>query len=78
MSQTYTYGKLRYNVENERYGVSSNGSWVEEGLHCGERLEVKIDGSWVPVRIELGEDWYLAGTPYRGKKLENMPARIIV
>lgn len=31
------------------------------GLHCGECFDVKVKNVWVPVRIEMGDDWYLVG-----------------
>lgn len=35
------------------------------GLHCGETMEVLINGKWIPTRIEMDDDWYLVGIPYR-------------
>ena len=31
------------------------------GLHCGECFDVKVKDIWIPVRIEMGDDWYLVG-----------------
>lgn len=69
------YGRLHYNTENERYGVLIKGTWYYEGLHCGESIEVFIDGEWRICSIELAEDWYIAGTFYKGN-LENIPVRM--
>lgn len=59
---------LRYNYDNDRYGVWENGDWYIDGLHCGMCFNVLHHGAWVPVRIEYGmqdygEDWYLVGVP---------------
>ena len=29
--------------------------------NCGECFDVKVKDVWVPVRIEMGDDWYLVG-----------------
>lgn len=44
------------------------------GLHCGECFEVKINNTWVPVRIEMGDDWYLVGLPIA--KLSGLTVRM--
>ena len=31
------------------------------GLHCDDKLEVKIDDEWIPTRIELCSFGYLKG-----------------
>lgn len=59
---------LRYNYEQDRYGVWQGGDWYIEGLHCGMCFHVLHGGAWVPVRIEYGpmpwgDDWYLIGIP---------------
>ena len=43
-------GMIRFDLESF-YG----------GLHCGECFDVKVKNVWVPVRIEMGDDWYLVG-----------------
>lgn len=52
--------------------------WVDNGLHCGECLEVEINSEWVQTRIEMTFDgeWYLVDTPYKGKDLEYLQVRI--
>lgn len=70
-------GILSYNPENNRYGLLVNDLWADTGFHCGECLEVMVDGEWVQTRMEMdiGRNWYLVGTPYRGN-LEYIKARI--
>ena len=43
-------------MSEHREGTSFYG-----GLHCGECFDVKVKDVWVPVRIEMGDDWYLVG-----------------
>lgn len=38
------------------------------------RLEVKVNNTWVPVRIEMGDDWYLVGLPVA--KLSGLTVRM--
>lgn len=70
-------GKLGYNPKTKRYGLLVTDLWEHTGLHCGEKLEIKVDGAWIETRIELNpkRQWYLAGTPYCGD-LENIKARV--
>lgn len=77
MMDNYTVGRLGYNKENDRYGILKGDSWRNNGLHCGEGLEVMVDGEWVLTRMEMSleREWYLVGTSYCGN-LENIPVRI--
>jgi len=70
-------GKLGYNPKTKRYGLLVTDLWEHTGLHCGEKLEIKVDGAWIGTRMELNpkRQWYLAGTPYCGD-LENIKARV--
>lgn len=55
-------GKLGYNFESDRYGIlNSSDLWADEGLHCGEVVEIFINDKWVKDRIEMTWDkkWYL-------------------
>jgi hypothetical protein len=61
MIKTYDNGKLFYNPENDRIGIRFNDGTIEDGLHCGQTMEVKINGAWIPTRIEMSDDWYLVG-----------------
>lgn len=72
-------GRLGFNAENDRYGIIDGDIWENNGLHCGEFLEVLVDDKWVQTRIEMawekeGQVWYLVGTPFRGN-LEYISAR---
>ena len=71
-------GRLGYNSENGRYGILVMDLWKDDGLHCGECLEVLIDGEWVEDRIEMafGGEWYLVHSKLRGSDLEYLPVRI--
>lgn len=70
-------GKLGYNPKTKRYGLLVTDLWEHTGLHCGEKLEIKVDGAWIGTRMELNpkRQWYLAGTPYCGD-LENIKVRV--
>ena len=73
-------GRLGFNQNNGRYGILDGDFWENDGLHCGESLEVMIDDKWVQTRMEMaweenGGEWYLVGTPFRGHNLEYIMAR---
>ncbi|MDD3416704.1 MAG: DUF5348 domain-containing protein [Lachnospiraceae bacterium] len=73
-------GRLGYNSSNDRYGVLVSDLWEDNGLHCGECLEILVDDCWISSRIEMkwtneGNYWYLVGTPYYGN-LEYVRVRI--
>lgn len=77
--QKYNYtGQLTYNFYGNRYGIKNKaGSWVDDGLHCGECFEVKIGSKWVQTRLEYGgknDGWYLVGLP--DVDLEQLPVRM--
>lgn len=64
-------GRLGYNKSNDRYGILVADLWGNDGLHCGEGIEVLVDDKWVASRMEMawkpdGNHWYLVGTPYYG------------
>ena len=71
-------GRLGFNADNGRYGILDGDFWENNGIHCGETLEVLVDDKWVQTRMELAwgeeKEWYLVGTPYRGN-LEYVRAR---
>ena len=54
-------GVLVYDHESGRMDIRFDLLDYYGGLHCGEKLEVKIGDVWVPTRIELGAFWYLYG-----------------
>lgn len=68
------YGWLGYNNNNDRYGILNKMDlWEDDGLHCGECLDVVIDGEIVPTRIEMkGKTWYLVDTGLEGEELEGI------
>ena len=73
-------GELKHNASNDRYGIWSNGQWLNSGFHCGECLEILINDIWVPTRMEMdwseqGNRWYLVGTGFIGN-LNEIVARI--
>lgn len=66
MSKVSTIGNLLYNAANERFGIwdAKNKSWLNDGFHCGDKLEVKINGTWVPTSVEMrwpGAVWFFTG-----------------
>lgn len=81
MAKKYKNGILCYNSSNDRYGIITYDGWINS-LHCGDSLEIKIKNKWIKTTMEMawgpeGGQWYLTGTPYRGK-LPGMEARIAI
>ena len=69
---------LGYNFENDRYGILEHDLWTDEGLHCGECIEVYIDNKWVEDRIEYDHEiksWYLVKSGLVGEQLEYLKVR---
>ena len=64
-----TEGTLFFDPESGRYDIRFGMDSFYGGLHCGECFEVKI-----PVRIEMGDDWYLVGLPIA--KLSGLTVRM--
>lgn len=75
-----TTGILGYNSANDRYGVLVMDLWHNDGLHCGDCLEIwnYETEQWIPTRIEMrwNNEWYLVGTEYSGTALEGLKVRI--
>lgn len=69
-----TEGTLFFDPESGRYDIRFGMDSFYGGLHCGECFEVKINNTWVPVRIEMGDDWYLVGLPIA--KLSGLTVRM--
>lgn len=70
--------KLGYNFENDRYGILENDLWINEGLHCGEGVEVYVNDNWVEDRMEYDhelESWYLVESGLVGEQLEYLKVR---
>ena len=65
-----TEGTLFFDPESGRYDIRFGMDSFYGGLHCG----VKINNTWVPVRIEMGDDWYLVGLPIA--KLSGLTVRM--
>jgi len=61
MNRDKYYGTLFYNPYNDRIGIKYDDGNIEDGLHCGQTMEVSINNKWIPTRIEMDEDWYLVG-----------------
>lgn len=58
---TVSQGTLFYDTETGRYDIRFDLESFYGGLHCGECFDVKVKDIWIPVRIEMGDDWYLVG-----------------
>ena len=75
-----TTGILSYNSSNDRYGVLVMDLWHNDGLHCGDTLEVwdRDKEQWIPTRMEMRwkNVWYLVDTPYSGTALEGLKVRV--
>lgn len=83
----YVEGRLKYNSENQRYGMVSIGFssgigfvdvWEDTGFSCDDYLEIWMDGKWFPTYMRINRDgeWYLMNTPYTGD-LDELPVRIL-
>ena len=48
---------------SEKREGALNRTLEDGGLHCGDCFDLKVDNAWVPVRIEMGDEWYLAELP---------------
>lgn len=61
-------GKISFNYDNNRYGILNNMNlWHNDGLRCGECLEVFVNGKWIKDRIEMrwnseNDEYYLVNT----------------
>lgn len=65
--------RLGYNQELDRYGILEADLWVDEGLNCGECIEVFINDEWIKDRIEYNhkiKNWYLVESNLVGEELE--------
>ncbi len=54
-------GILVYDHETNQMDVRFDLLDYYGGLHCGEKLEVKIGDEWIPTTLQLGAFWYLKG-----------------
>lgn len=70
--------RLAYNEELDRYGVLEHDLWVDNGLHCGECIQVKCNNTWIQDRIEYDhkiKNWYLVKTKLIGEQLEYLEVK---
>ena len=70
--------RLGYNETTQRFGLLKSDLFVDDGFHCGDCFQVKINGEWIDTRIEMtsGQEWYLVGTKLKGRRLENLQIRL--
>lgn len=71
-------GRLGYNEELDRYGILISDLWENEGLHCGDSIEVLINNEWIKDRIEYDnkiKKWYLFNSKLVGEELEFLKVR---
>ncbi|MBY7043756.1 DUF5348 domain-containing protein [Clostridium botulinum] len=71
-------GTLGYNYDNDRIGILNDMDlWQDDGLHCGETLEVFINDEWKIDRLEMTWDkvWYLVVSGLKGNQLEGIKIR---
>jgi hypothetical protein len=57
----YYYGKLFFNYNRDRMDVMYDDGTTENGLHCGQCMDVFINGEWKATRLEMSDDWFLVG-----------------
>jgi len=70
--------RLGYNEQNDRYGILESDLWIDEGLHCGECIEIMLNDKWVKDRIEYDnniKNWYLVKSRLIGEELEYLQVR---
>lgn len=69
-------GFLGYNSDNDRIGILNDMDlWHDDGLHCGECVEVFLNGVWVSDRLEYSDVWYLVYSKLKGDSLEHLKVR---
>ena len=68
-------GFLGYNLDNDRFGILSMDLWVDDGLHCGQCVEICLNGVWVSDRLEFSDEWYLVNSKLKGDSLEHLKVR---
>ncbi|WP_294361014.1 DUF5348 domain-containing protein [uncultured Clostridium sp.] len=72
-------GYLYFNEDTDRFGIiNSSDLWENEGLHCGEVLEVLINDEWIQDRIEMtwDEEYYLVNSKLKGNELNFVKVNI--
>lgn len=70
-------GRLSYNSATQRYGILIFDLWENDGLHCGQTLDVFVNGEWINDRLEITHDkWYLVHSRLAGCELEYLQVRI--
>lgn len=70
--------RLGYNCENDRYGILEHDLWTNEGLHCGDCIEIFVNDKWIKDRIEYDhkiKKWYLVTTGLIGEQLEYLKVK---
>lgn len=69
---------LSFNCKNGRYGILSGDLWVDDGLHCGQPLEVETPNGTILTHLEMNMhgEWYLVGTDFVGEGLDYLRVHI--
>lgn len=69
---------LSWNDSLNKWGIVNGlDLWVLQGLHDGDKLEVKINDEWVNTIINYHNDeWYLCWTDVRGNSLQGLEVKI--
>ena len=54
-------GRLGYIVQTKRYGLLMGDLYVNQGFHCGQRMEVLEDGEWKEIVLisvlKINKNW---------------------
>ncbi len=72
-------GYLYFNEDTDRFGIINDlDLWENEGLHCGEGLEILINDMWIHDRIEMTRDgeYYLVNSKLKGNELNFIKVNI--
>ena len=54
-------GTLVLRADSGRMDIRFSLDEYHGELLCGTRMDVLIDDEWMPTKIEMGDDWFLAG-----------------
>lgn len=74
---TKKIGKLGYNSNNARMGILNKlDLWENNGLHCGQTIEVLINEEWKTDSLEFTKgNWYLVNSGLIGDQIEGLKIR---
>ena len=64
-------GKLKYDVDKDRFCIEDLNGITSPAFHCGDVFSIRIDQTWHKTRIEYNGEWFLVlGTTKKSKYME--------